>query len=74
MNSTWKIPVTWEMAGIVEVDKDEFPTIEEAMNYVRDESNPIGLPDREDSVYIDGSWSLSCEDVESVMLYNKKEK
>lgn len=71
MNSTWKIPVTWEMAGIVEVGKDEFPTIEEAMNYVRDESNPIGLPDREDSVYIDGSWSLSCEDVESVMLYNK---
>lgn len=69
MSDTWKIPVTWEMAGIVEVGKDKFPTIEEAMDYVRDESNDIELPD--DKYYIDGSWSLSCEDAESVMLYNK---
>lgn len=71
MSNTWKIPVTWEMAGIVEVSKDKFPTIEEAMDYVRDESNDVELPNREDSVYIDGSWSLSAEDSETVMLYNK---
>ena len=71
MSNTWKIPVTWEMAGIVEGSKDKFPPIEEAMDYVRDESNPIELPNREDSVYIDGSWSLSAEDSETIMLYNK---
>lgn len=71
MSNTWKIPVTWEMAGIVEVDKSKFSTIEEAMEYVRDENNSIELPTGEDAIYVDGSWSLSCEDTESVMLYNK---
>ena len=69
MSNTWKIPVAWEMVGIVEVSKDKFPTIEEAMAYVRDESNDIKLPDNKN--YVDGSWSLCCEDTESVMLYNK---
>lgn len=71
MSNTWKIPVTWEMTGIVEVSKDKFPTIEEAMDYVGDENNPIELPTSEDAIYVDGSWSLSCEDAESVILYNK---
>lgn len=71
MSNIWKIPVTWEMAGIVEVSKDKFPTIEEAMDYVRNENNPIEIPKGDDAIYIDGSWSLSCEDTESIMLYNK---
>lgn len=72
MSNTWKIAVNWEMAGIVEVSKDKFPTIEVAMDYVRNEDNPIALPTGDDAIYVEGSWSLSCEEPEIQMLYNKK--
>ena len=47
----WKIPVTWEVCGIIEC---EAPTLEEAMEYAEDKDGVIPLPT--DSDYIDGSW------------------
>ena len=41
----WKIPVTWEVCGIVEC---EAPTLEEAMEYARDEDGVIPLPTESD--------------------------
>lgn len=50
----WKIPVTWEMCGIVEI---EAKTLQEAMDCAKDDEEEIPLPD--DSIYVDGSWKLS---------------
>lgn len=47
MSRTWKVPVTWEMYGVVEVEAD---TLEEAVELAV-EVEP--LPD--DAEYIDGS-------------------
>ena len=60
---TWKIPVTWEVCGIVEVKAD---TLEEAMETVRDDDS-IELP--KDNDYVDGSFCLSTDDEDAVMLY-----
>ena len=52
----WKIPVTWEVCGVIEC---EAPTLEEAMEYARDEDGVIPLPTESD--YVEGSWRLSYE-------------
>ena len=59
----WKIPVTWEVCGVIEC---EAPTLEEAMEYAEDKDGVISLPDESD--YVDGSWRLSYEmdDAETV--------
>lgn len=49
----WRIPVSWEMCGVVYCEAD---TLEEAMNIARDDEGIIPLPD--DSSYIDESWKL----------------
>ena len=51
----WKIPVTWEMCGMVEIEAD---TLEEAMKIVETDMS-IGLPEGE---YIEGSFELSTDD------------
>ena len=67
---SWSIPVTWEVYGRVVIEAN---TLEEAMEKARDDEGVIPLPDEND--YVDGSWRLTEEDVETVRsLYNNNEK
>lgn len=62
----WKIPVCWEMTGFV---YKEAPTLEEAMEYARDDDEIIPIPI--ESEYSEGSWDLCIESVDDVRyLYN----
>lgn len=62
----FKIPVTWEVYGMVEIEAD---TIHEAINIARDDDGVIPLPT--DSDYVDGSWRVTEEDPNVIMdLYN----
>ena len=66
---SWKIPVTWEMCGIVTVEADR---LEEAIEIARDEAGQIPLP--AESNYVDGSWQLSIDDKEEIRCcYNKNQ-
>lgn len=56
MNKKWQIPVTWEMSGFIEVSKDKYPTLKEAMKYAA--SDEVDLPDGE---YVDSSFRLTHE-------------
>lgn len=49
---TWKIPVTWEVYGYVEV---EAPTLGKAIEIARDDNGEIPLPEGD---YIEGSWRV----------------
>jgi len=56
MNKKWKIPVTWEMSGFIEVSEDKCPTLKEAMKYAT--SDEVNLPNGE---YVDSSFRLTHE-------------
>lgn len=60
----WKIPVTWEMYGVVRVEAD---TLKAAMEIAEDPDGDIPLP--KDGNYVDGSWALSSTDPEYVQLF-----
>ena len=49
----WRIPVTWEMCGVVEVEAD---TLKNAMMIARDDEGVFLLAD--DKEYVDGSWRV----------------
>ena len=67
---TWEIPVTWEVYSRVYIEAD---TLEEAMEIAKDDEGVIPLST--DADYVDGSWRLTEEDVETVRsLYNNNEK
>ena len=71
MDKKWKIPVTWEMSGFIEVSKDKCPTLKEAMKYAT--SAEADLPDGE---YVDSSFRLThgMEEIETVReVYNNNE-
>lgn len=55
----WRIPVVFEMCGIVTV---EAATLAEAMQIVRKDEDDIPLPDKQD--YVDGSFGLASDDEE----------
>lgn len=64
--ATWRIPVTWSMCSVIEVEASD---LESAMDIARDENSDIPLPT--DGYYVDGSWELSHDDVEEVrQCYN----
>ncbi len=65
-----RVAVTWEMCGYVDIEAD---TMEEAMEKVKEDMDHIKLP--ENGEYVGGSFSLSSEDVdEMVMLTMLEEK
>ena len=67
---TWKVPVTWEVCGFVEI---EAKTLEKAIELAKDDEGVIPLP--EESDYVDGSWRVTEEDVEKIRtLYNDNQK
>lgn len=66
---TWRIPVSWEMMGMVNVEAN---TLEEAMDIARDESSDIPLPEGD---YVDGSWVLSEDDEDYIReCYNDNQE
>lgn len=66
----WKIPVTWEVCGVVYLEAN---TLEEAIEQARDDDGVIPLPTESD--YVDGSWRVTEEDTETVReLYNNNQK
>ena len=64
---TWRIPVTWSVCGIAEVEGESLESIIENFDELQDE---IPLPS--DASYIDGSFGLSMNDVDVIRkIYNK---
>ena len=63
--NTYKIPVTWEAYGIVEIEAE---TLDEAIKIFDETEDEISLPT--DSEYIDGSFKR--EDKEICSLNNQK--
>jgi hypothetical protein len=63
--ATWKIPVTWEVFGIVEIEAE---SLDEAIEIFDEKEDQIKLPF--DSEYIDASFKR--EDEEIIALHNTK--
>ena len=59
----YRIAVTWEMCGYIDVESD---TLEEAMQKVKDDPDDFSLPVEND--YVDGSFGLSKDDVEEMRM------
>lgn len=62
----FKLPVTWEMYGIVEVEAE---SLEAALDYFNENSDNIPLPD--DKEYVDASFTLSCNEISYLELFQK---
>jgi 3-phosphoglycerate kinase len=60
---TWKIPVTWEVYGTVEIEAE---TLDEAIKIFDETEDEISLPT--DSEYVDASFKR--EDEEIIQLNN----
>lgn len=64
--SKFNLPVTWEVCGMVEIEAD---TLEEAVDIFNADPDSIPLPDDYD--YVDGSFDLSCPEIEYIRAYNR---
>lgn len=65
----WKIPVTWQVYGYVNIEAN---TLAEALEIARDEHGVIPLPTGPE--YIDRSWDLSDESEETIRAcYNNNQ-
>lgn len=60
----FKLPVTWEMCGVVEIEAE---SLEDAIEYFDDNINHIPLP--KDFEYVDGSFDLSCREINYLELF-----
>lgn len=56
----YKVPVTWEMYGVVEIEAD---SAEEAIEIARDDQGILPLPE---GYYVDDSWRLSHDDMDEL--------
>lgn len=61
-----KLPVTWEVCGLVEIEAN---SIEEAVEYFNQNSSDIELP--ENPEYVDGSFVLSDDDPDYIKYFQK---
>jgi hypothetical protein len=61
-----KLPVTWEVYGMVEIEADN---IEDAIRKFDENIDYIGLP--LNGEYVDGSFDLSDREVEYLELFQK---
>ena len=60
-----KIPVIWEMCGMVEIEAD---SLEEAIEGFHSAEDDLPLPECSD--YVDGSFAISTDDLNTIRLYN----
>lgn len=67
---TFKLPVTYSVSGFVNIEAE---SIEDAIQYFKENTDDIALPLDVDTEYIDGSFELSSEDKEYIEFLNKKE-
>lgn len=58
-----KVAVTWSMCGFVDINA---PTMEAAMERFNEDCDHIPLP--ADGEYVDGSFELSSDDIETVKI------
>ena len=66
---TWRIPVSWISAAIIEV---QAKSLEEAVEIAADHEGKIPLPS--DSEYVDASWEVPIEDIEMLRsVYNNNQ-
>lgn len=65
---TFKIPVTWESYGVVEIEAD---SVEQALQIFKETEDDIALPTDWD--YVDSSFRLSYEDdvLKELIAYNE---
>lgn len=66
---TFKIPVTWESYGVVEIEAD---SVEQALQIFKETEDDIALP--ADWDYVDSSFRLSYEDdvLKELIAYNER--
>lgn len=62
---SFKIPVEYKVWGTVEVEAE---TMEEALEYARNNIDTLELPDEPE--YVDDSYVIAVEDVEELKNYN----
>lgn len=60
-----RIPVIWEMCGMVEIEAD---SLEEAIAGFYSVEDDLPLPECSD--YVDGSFAISTDDLNTIRLYN----
>lgn len=65
-----KLPVTYSVFGFVNIEAE---TIEDAIQYFKENSDDIELPLDVDTEYVEGSFELSSEDKEYIEFLNKEE-
>lgn len=65
-----KLPVTYSIFGFVNIEAE---TIEDAIQYFKENSDDIELPLDVDTEYVEGSFELSSEDKEYIEFLNKEE-
>ena len=66
MKKTFKMPVTWEVCGFVDVEAD---SLEEAIDKFEENCDNYELP--ENGEYVDGSFGLTDNDPEFIKIYNQ---
>ena len=65
MKKTFKMPVTWEVCGFVNVEAD---SIEDAIQEFKKNSDCYELPIN-DCEYVEGSFELSTDEPEIIKIY-----
>lgn len=66
---TWRIPVSWVASALIDVQAN---SLSEAMHIAEDSEGKLPLPN--DSEYVDGSWEVSMEDIETLRsVYNNNQ-
>lgn len=61
----YKIPVTWTVCGLLEVEAED---LDAAIERVRDNPDDFELPGHHD--YVDGSFEVTSDDRQIVEAYN----
>ena len=67
---TFKLPVTYSVSEFVNIEAE---SIEDAIQYFKENTDDIALPLDVDTEYIDGSFELSSEDKKYIEFLNKEE-
>lgn len=68
MKKTWKIPVTWEVCGEVDIEAN---SLEEAVEIFKEKMDEISLP--EQSFYVDDSFKLTTDNIEEIKVMTEVE-
>lgn len=68
MKKTWKVPITWEVCGEVDIEAN---SLEEAVEIFKEKSDEISLP--EQSFYVDDSFKLTTDNIEEIKVMTEVE-